>query len=86
MQAQQQQLEQQNFNPRTREGCDVGFQGNGLVDGLISIHAPVKGATSYCPANGIVLLIISIHAPVKGATAWKTSVAKSCASFQSTHP
>ena len=35
------------FNPRTREGCDVGtvtVKGNGTV---ISIHAPVKGATTH---------------------------------------
>ena len=34
-----------NFNPRTREGCDRGtiFGNSGGV--MISIHAPVKGAT-----------------------------------------
>ena len=37
----------ENFNPRTREGCDqvVMF---GIRDSRqISIHAPVKGATSW---------------------------------------
>ena len=36
-----------NFNPRTREGCDCWFAillGAGL---RISIHAPVKGATDF---------------------------------------
>ena len=34
-----------NFNPRTREGCDLLYT-NGLSPALlISIHAPVKGAT-----------------------------------------
>ena len=34
-----------NFNPRTHEGCDLGqfvFDAAGI---LISIHAPMKGAT-----------------------------------------
>ena len=33
---------------------------------LISIHAPVKGAT--CPATGSICTVISIHAPLRGAT------------------
>ena len=36
--------------------------------GQISIHAPVKGATTPC-ARSHVAIPISIHAPVKGATA-----------------
>ena len=32
------------FNPRTREGCDLLTEYNALT-GLVSIHAPVKGAT-----------------------------------------
>ena len=55
------------FNPRTREGCD----GNRLTlinqYILISIHAPVKGATRPV-ATTIYFVFISIHAPVKGAT------------------
>ena len=35
------------FNPRTREGCDfLDFQ-QALLAELISIHAPVKGATRH---------------------------------------
>ena len=34
-----------NFNPRTREGCDTGLEALGRGHDLISIHAPVKGAT-----------------------------------------
>ena len=54
------------FNPRSREGSDFlcAFVRHFVV---ISIHAPVKGAT-----RGVYLKIekrqISIHAPVKGAT------------------
>ena len=54
-----------NFNPRSREGSDAQF--SGLLEAVgISIHAPVKGATSglspYPRIAGI-----SIHAPVTGA-------------------
>jgi len=54
------------FNPRTREGCDVW---QGMIDGTltISIHAPVKGATILYPYH-YARQDISIHAPVKGAT------------------
>jgi len=56
-----------NFNPRTREGCDE--QGNLAVHAiLISIHAPVKGATGGSGRSPW-RRQISIHAPVKGATA-----------------
>ena len=55
-----------NFNPRSHEGSDpVDAHETQVV--RISIHAPVKGATTndlyyVCP------IYISIHAPVKGAT------------------
>ena len=35
----------QDFNPRTREGCDPPGPDRPGVSGHISIHAPVKGAT-----------------------------------------
>ena len=59
--------QQKGFNSRTRKGCDL--EETPLdVTGIVSIHAPVKGATvAYCRTNkrnGV-----SIHAPVKGATA-----------------
>ena len=34
-----------NFNPRTREGCDLRRAYMAVFHGDISIHAPVKGAT-----------------------------------------
>ena len=34
-----------NFNPRTREGCDVAVGALSTKAWKISIHAPVKGAT-----------------------------------------
>ena len=37
------------FNPRTREGCDLYLPFDGYLPGLISIHAPVKGATDTEP-------------------------------------
>ncbi|WP_039861750.1 hypothetical protein, partial [Peptoniphilus lacrimalis] len=37
---------------------------------LISIHAPVKGATTFRVTKDENLGKISIHAPVKGATAF----------------
>ena len=33
------------FNPRTREGCDGVTDDVGVWLDVISIHAPVKGAT-----------------------------------------
>jgi len=34
------------FNPRTREGCDEDGLEVTFHDSFISIHAPVKGATT----------------------------------------
>ena len=56
-----------NFNPRTREGCDLDDDIKDIGIPFISIHAPVKGATQPCFPNKAGR-IISIHAPVKGAT------------------
>ena len=54
------------FNPRPREGSDTYDLPQDYIV-LISIHAPVKGAT--VKVKDIDLKgIISIHAPVKGAT------------------
>ena len=54
------------FNPRSREGSDSDAF-NKVQDVVISIHAPVKGATLIDrPVR--VGTFISIHAPVKGAT------------------
>ena len=33
------------FNPRTREGCDIFLETVDFKIRIISIHAPVKGAT-----------------------------------------
>ena len=38
-------MKRPNFNPRTREGCDLEFFFLEFFHGIISIHAPVKGAT-----------------------------------------
>ena len=56
----------EHFNPRSREGSDFGDTATRPYL-IISIHAPVKGATverfDVQAAD-----TISIHAPVKGAT------------------
>ena len=35
-----------NFNPRTHEGCDIDAPKRIAEDIIISIHAPMKGATT----------------------------------------
>ena len=57
-----------NFNPRTREGCDLQIRSIFLKYLNISIHAPVKGATFKALGAYHAGDLISIHAPVKGAT------------------
>ena len=37
-------------------------------DDIVSIHAPVKGATRPDHHRRALVLVVSIHAPVKGAT------------------
>ena len=54
------------FNPRPREGSDQ-LKHHHLMRLLISIHAPVKGATTTL-TTPTTSQDISIHAPVKGAT------------------
>jgi len=54
------------FNPRAREGRDLGWRLNcRLLE--VSIHAPVKGAT-LVRRRWLDSGSVSIHAPVKGAT------------------
>ena len=60
------QILHDHFNPRSREGSDHKTTSKFHVE-LISIHAPVKGATVK-PTDHAVCGYISIHAPVKGAT------------------
>ena len=57
------------FNPRTREGCDLlsRYIAHDLIG--ISIHAPARGATVYKWEKQNVVTI-SIHAPARGATIW----------------
>ena len=50
-----------NFNPHSREGSDGGG-GGGAAYGIISIHAPAKGATAHTLA-GFGGAAISIHTP-----------------------
>ena len=40
-----QEIHNRNFNPRPREGSDVLVFGSLAIKRIISIHAPVKGAT-----------------------------------------
>ena len=55
------------FNPRAREGRDLGVEVRDLYREEVSIHAPVKGATQHDAVGGEDS-VVSIHAPVKGAT------------------
>ena len=55
------------FNPRTHEGCDTGVVQHFTQAGDISIHAPMKGATTVADSSKFTVGI-SIHAPMKGAT------------------
>ena len=48
---------------------------------MISIHAPVKGATPFKSSIVYALPLISIHAPVKGATICSTSSSKRSSDF-----
>ena len=73
------------FNPRTREGCDFDFRLDVGHILLISIHAPVKGATKISSML-LFKIDISIHAPVKGATEERRDDMAKLQPFQSTHP
>ena len=76
----------QDFNPRTREGCDSVVDPYEAHVKLISIHAPVKGATRMTGDTPRPLVCISIHAPVKGATPYVFESEGVEHIFQSTHP
>ena len=54
------------FNSRSRVGSDL-HNAVSLLHSLISIHAPVWGAT-FLPIKKSHSFVISIHAPVWGAT------------------
>ena len=60
-------LARTSFNPRTPAGCDPGT-GPGFGASLVSIHAPLRGATAEGLGTDDVLLQVSIHAPLRGAT------------------
>ena len=59
-------LAHRGFNPRPREGGDLTALAY-LNDAVVSIHAPVKGATPGLVIR-LAAVAVSIHAPVKGAT------------------
>ena len=50
-----------NFNPRTREGCDLIGGNDPAYKVVISIHAPVKGATVFIFFNNGFLTFQSTH-------------------------
>ena len=54
------------FNPRSREGSDFKSE-TPYTQGVISIHAPARGATKQVSINWH-YANISIHAPARGAT------------------
>ena len=59
-------LPKNSFNPRTRVGCD-GYNYINDYNRLVSIHAPVWGATMLV-SSSLIIICVSIHAPVWGAT------------------
>ena len=71
------------FNPRTRTGCD-GLQTGERFFGVVSIHAPARGATEITQAHDLTIKV-SIHAPARGATDCHIQV-RILVEFQSTHP
>ena len=74
----------QDFNPRSREGSDGWGKVLDYI-GVISIHAPAKGATQTVNSATRDLLI-SIHAPAKGATRTGCCTGWNSWGFQSTLP
>ena len=68
------------FNPRTRKGCDIILFLPLTCQRLVSIHAPVKDATSasYTISKKY---RVSIHAPVKDATRVNFDLMVICKSF-----
>ena len=55
------------FNPRARTGRDLDLLWSLTTHTIVSIHAPVRGATIVrCVLSNLPL--VSIHAPVRGAT------------------
>ena len=57
------------FNPRARAGRDVTPPEKAMPAMIVSIHAPVRGATLHC-AFCVFRDLVSIHAPVRGATVY----------------
>ena len=63
-----------NFNPRSREGSDNMISYGDMLDVVISIHAPARGATVRREERRIMAKLISIHAPARGATSKRSNV------------
>ena len=73
------------FNPHTREGCDLAGVTLYIQFYQISIHTPVKGVT-HVPVVSLGPKGISIHTPVKGVTVSCILGSVVSVRFQSTHP
>ena len=73
------------FNPRPREGGDIVDLASALISSIVSIHAPVKGATPdvYCFMSVIACFN---PRPREGGDACGPVVLLSCRQFQSTPP
>ena len=72
------------FNPRSHKGSDDEEKLKSLLETLISIHAPTRGATGS-RAGHDPRAPISIHAPTRGATGLPDGL-KTAMEFQSTLP
>src|SRR5690606_3789591 len=60
-------LDTDSFNPRSRTGSDAMGFAIIVFGGLVSIHAPARGATQFGQPF-VRCFRVSIHAPARGAT------------------
>ncbi len=59
---------ERSFNPRAHAGRDVSTKTRCNPRQIVSIHAPMQGATLKCSPKTSTAILVSIHAPMQGAT------------------
>ena len=74
-----------NFNPRTREGCDVDDSASAAASIPISIHAPARGATVLSPREKRKILNFNPRTR-EGCDDYPQNFQMYATIFQSTHP
>ncbi len=73
------------FNPHTREGCDLEGYGQEMLGYAISIHTPVKGVTSFAVMCVTFETYFNPHTR-EGCDNNKETLITRVRVFQSTHP